>query len=81
MDSPDLYCETLNYTLKSNSSSKITHEKESCANTEECRTAIIDLSSPAVVSFNFTMISNADEANNTLITNDYIYNITCGAEK
>jgi hypothetical protein len=47
----------------------------------DCRTAIIDLSFEANVTFTFSVISNAVPAYNNLKTNDYIFNVTCGAEK
>ena len=61
MDIPDYNCGIMNYKLNSDSD-KVTQDQENCSS--ECRTAIIDLSSPALLTFTFTITSNADEGYN-----------------
>ena len=58
----------------------MTQQKKSCNDYPECGTALLDLSSPALLVFNFIITSNAEAAYATLVTNDYTFNITCGAE-
>ena len=77
MDIPDINCGIMNYQLNS-VSNKVTQDQEYCSS--ECRTAIINLTSPALLTFTFTITSNAEEGFNTMTTFDYIYNVTCGAE-
>jgi len=61
-------------------SSRITQQQESCSDSPKCQTAIIDLSSPSILTFTFTITSDAAPEYNTITTFDYKYNVTCGAE-
>ena len=79
MDLPDIFCGLMNIQLNSDNL-KVTQQNESCTDYPECGTALIDLSSPVLLVFNFTITSNADTPYATLVTNDYSFNITCGAE-